>query len=95
MSKTYFNYGVSWCDIMWQKIPLIFIEGDVKIIQHIYLAMLKDEVLLWVKKTMWCDQGCTQPQKKGADTIPTPFPMWGLCPPQPHIFFSVNCLDYY
>ena len=33
-----------------QKHP--FIEGGVKINQHIYLAMLKDEVLLLVKKTI-------------------------------------------
>ena len=35
-----------------QKASLIFIEGGVKIYQHVYLAMLKDEVLMWVKKTM-------------------------------------------
>ena len=33
-----------------QKASLIFIEGGLKINQHIYLAILKDEVLLLVKK---------------------------------------------
>ena len=35
-----------------QKAPLIFIEGGVKINQHVYLATLKDEVLPLVKKHM-------------------------------------------
>ena len=35
--------GVTSCG---QKTPLIFIEGGVKVNQHIYLAMLKDEVLM-------------------------------------------------
>ena len=35
-----------------QKTPLIFIEEGVEINQHVYLAMLIEEVLLWVKKTM-------------------------------------------
>ena len=39
--------GVTSCG---QKAPLIFIEGGVKINQHVYLATLKDEVLLLVKK---------------------------------------------
>ena len=51
-SKTCFNYGVGWCDIMWPKNTLFFIEGGVKINQQVYLAILKDEVLPWVKKTI-------------------------------------------
>ena len=38
-------------------------------------------------------QGCTQPQKKGADIISTSSQTWGMKTP-PHIFFSVNHLDY-
>ena len=41
--------GVTSCG---RKAPLIFIEGGVKIYQHVYLATLKDEVLLLVKKRM-------------------------------------------
>ena len=41
--------GVTSCG---QKTPLIFIEGLVKVDQHIYLPILKDKVLLWVKKSM-------------------------------------------
>ena len=47
-----------------QKAPLIFVEGGVKINQHVYLAMLKDEVLTLVKKPMG-NSGVTL-QKDGA-----------------------------
>ena len=32
------------------KTPLIFIEDGVKINQHVYLKMLKDKVVPWVRK---------------------------------------------
>ena len=41
--------GVTSCG---QKATLIFIEGGVKINQHVYLATLKNEVLPLVKKRM-------------------------------------------
>ena len=50
--------GVTSCG---QKTPLIFIEEGVKINQHVYLGLLRDQVVPWVQSTIG-DGGVTLQQ---------------------------------
>ncbi|KAF2345736.1 Heat shock factor (HSF)-type DNA-binding, partial [Trinorchestia longiramus] len=52
--------GVTSCG---QKTPLVFIQQGVKVNQHVYLVMLKDTVVLWVRKT-FRDSGGTPQQDR-------------------------------
>ena len=76
---------------------LNFIEHSTKACYFflIYIARVPYNIAIYIY--ILYIQGHTHPQKKGADTIPTSFQTWGGKAPHtpPHIFFSVNCLDYY